>query len=939
MNAPTIFLSAASLDLKEWRDVLHGAFSRAGFRVFTQDQSLGAAPGDVKSLLTKHVLESDCVIHLAGMGYGSDAQDPFPEAPGFQCSWTQFEYYFAHQQKKDVIAYVCAPNLSKAKFAEKGAAAERKRKARLQQEHRQRVESGKFDGTPLAGKVKRTCNETVDSVQALLKAVAAAVGTLHKLDQDSCAKAQQQLYDLAAAVERIDAGVGTANEKLDSILALLMAKPQSAGEPALRLHQLPLRPEGFVGRESDLDALRKLDHGGGAMLTGLKGMGGIGKTALALVLAHEWLSRYPDAQLFLDGRGTQTSPPPPDAAALLARVIQTFLPAAKLPEDEAQLRGIYLNLLRDKKVLILLDNAANAAQAAPLTPPAGSALIVTSRQSFMLGTNAPHNVGRLPDDQAAALLREYHSALTSAEAAELVRLCAGLPLALRVAGAHMALDAAEREGPPDVAGYLQLLRSGRLAQFDLEAGDAGEVSISETLRLSESQLPPVERESWRRLGVFTASFDARAAQAVAEADEPMLARFVRRSLLEREGADRYKLHDLAAEYALMRLENQDPKTLPATYLAHARHYYEVAWEARNLYIEERNPVAGLALFDRERAQIEAAFATGSAGILPALPFLSNQPSRRLAEITTEARECSSVLLDLVSAVTYTADLRFHPRQRILWLEAQLTAARLLKDRQQEGAALGNLGNAHACLGDPRKAIEFYEQALVVMREIGDRRGEGNALGNLGSAHYDLGDARKAIELYEQWLAIARKVGDRRGEGAALGGLGLAHTALGDACKAIEFYEQQLAIVREISDRRGEGNALGNLGIAYAALGDARKAIEFHDQALVIDREIGDRRGEGAVLGNLGVAYKDLGDERKAIEFYEQALIIDREIGDRRGEGNALWSSALAYDSLGARAEAIERAEAALRLYEAIEDPNAAMVRRRLTEWRAKQQPA
>lgn len=87
------------------------------------------------------------------------------------------------------------------------------------------------------------------------------------------------------------------------------------------------------------------------------------------------------------------------------------------------------------------------------------------------------------------------------------------------------------------------------------------------------------------------------------------------------------------------------------------------------------------------------------------------------------------------------------------------------------------------------------------------------------------------------------------------------------------------------------------------------------------------------MGNLGVAYAVLGEPRRAIEFYEQALVIDHEIGDRRGEGNALWNMSLALDELGERNEAILRAEAAFEIYEAVENPNAGMVRKRLVEWR------
>ena len=693
------------------------------------------------------------------------------------------------------------------------------------------------------------------------------------------------------------------------------------------LHTLPPNPlhAGFVGRTTDLAKLRALNPAAGAHLTGLRGMGGIGKTALAVVLAHEWAPRFPDAQFFLDARGTQ--PDPPSAGKLMEQVILAFHPTAKLPDDPAAIAGIYRDVLGGKQVLLLLDNARDATQAAPLIPPAGCALIVTSRHSFMLGKTAPHDVGRLPAAEAVALLREYHGALGDAEAAALVKLCAGLPLALRLAGAHLALDAAERGGTPDVAGYLKLLGGGRLQHLDAEAAEAGEVTISETLRLSEAQLAEAERAAWRALGVFTASFDARAAAAVARPEvarhssvetQPadstlecrateMLGHFVRRSLLEREGAERFKVHDLAADYARTQLDNP---ARTALHLAHARHYTAVGDEADTIYMKG-DAVGGLALFDRERAQLEAAYAWLDAevgrGVLTAPPpGRAALPRGRGNEVGDASASswrgednppylaAARQLLDLVNAVVYTGqELRFHPRQRIAWLESQLRAARLAKHREAEGSALGNLGLAHADLGDARKAIAYHEQALVVSREIGDRRGEGNALGNLGSAHFALGDARKAIE----------------------------------------FYEQQLVIVREIGNRRGEGNALGNLGSAHVALGNARKAIEFYEQRLVIAREIGDRRGEGNALGNLGIAHKNVGDARKAIEFYEQHAGIAREIGDRRGEGNALFNSAVAHDSLGNRPEAIARAAAALAIYEAIESPAAAQVRATLAKWR------
>jgi len=206
---------------------------------------------------------------------------------------------------------------------------------------------------------------------------------------------------------------------------------------------------------------------------------------------------------------------------------------------------------------------------------------------------------------------------------------------------------------------------------------------------------------------------------------------------------------------------------------------------------------------------------------------------------------------------------------------------LLDNLQSHSAVLGNLGSAYSNMGQVEKAIDYYEQALVISKEIGDRRGEGSDLGNLGNAYNDLGQVKNAIDYYKQALMISKEIGDRQGEGNRLGNLGNAYSHLGQVEKAIEYYQKALAISTEIGDRRNEGNWLGNLGNAYSDLGQVEKAIEYHEQALVIAREIGDRRGEGKRLGNLGMAYSDLGQIEKAIKYYEQALVIAKEIKDPR----------------------------------------------------------
>lgn len=593
----------------------------------------------------------------------------------------------------------------------------------------------------------------------------------------------------------------------------------------------------------------------------------------------------------------------------MEKVIFAYRPEARLPNDIDAIRGLYHDVLRDQRALIIVDNARDAAQVRPLLPNAGCALIVTSRNSFVIGTRPPHYLGRLPDADAVVLLRQYYGALTDADAASLIRFCAGLPLVLRIVGAHMSLDADDRCGMPDVLLYLSRLESGRLGLLNAGADSAGEVAVSESLRLSEERLSDPARSMWRKLAVFSSSFDSRAAKAVAGADDVMLDAFVRQSILDRDG-DRFRIHDLVAEYASAQL---DVRQLTSTRISHASHFTIVGEEADEHYLSG-DSIAGLALFDRERSQLEDAFS-----------WLCSLPPDS---------ERARLIISLINSTTHTSALRFHVRdQRIPRLNEWLRAALILRDQHTTGRALGNLGLAYKELGDSRKAIEYFEQALPIFRDIGNLRGEGNALGSLGFAYYALGEPRKAIEYNEQALIISRRIAFKHGEGADLNNLGNSYRALGEYTRAIAYFEQSLAIAREIRDRQGEGATLTDLGLAHNALGEYTQAIAYTELSLSIFREIGDRRGEGNALGNIGVAYHTLGNTQKAITYHEQHLVIARDVGDRQGEGDALWNISLALESLGRLSDAITGAEAASSILELIASPLFSRVREAVVRWR------
>jgi tetratricopeptide (TPR) repeat protein len=704
---------------------------------------------------------------------------------------------------------------------------------------------------------------------------------------------------------------------------------QAASVELRPLHQLPSVPPAFTGRELELrdleTALAKQGNIGAAISAsgaGIQGMGGVGKTALATKLAHQFKDKYPDAQICLNLRGFDPmgrKPMPPVEA--MQSIIHAFQPELKLPETAEELSPIYNSVLNEAgRVLLFLDNAANVEQIQPLLPPSNCLLLITSRNQFSLPGLATRNIDCLPPEKSRELLLKLAPRLKGHEATA-ANLCGHLPLALDVfAGAI---------NNKSLTSVPELLERLRTRQEKLDAVDAA-------FQVSYELLGDELQKRWRLLAVFSASFDLPAAAAVWDegpgrdalprvqagrqvgpTDSLNSARnamqmLVNASLVERnETTQRFRLHDLVRQFCNGKLSDAERD---AAMMRYARHYTKAGRQAQQLYRKgAENVLRGLDLFDRERIHIEAAY-----------EWLEPKHDEASA----------ALLIELVDAVVDTGQaLRFHPSQRIRWSEGQRDAARITKNRQMECLALGNLGNAYAHMGEQGKAIEFYEQVLVIYRETGNRRGEGATLANLGLAYFNLGEPRKAIELYERALVIAREIVNRRVEGKALGNLGNAYAHLGEPRKAIELFEQARVISREIGDRHDEGNILCCLGIAFTDLGEPLKAIEFLEQQMVIAREIRDKRGEGDALNNIGIVYAGFGELRKAVDSFDQARMIAREIGDWSGEGSRLFNSALALEKLGDRAQAIACAEAALQIFEAIEHPAAATVRAQLEKWK------
>ena len=537
--------------------------------------------------------------------------------------------------------------------------------------------------------------------------------------------------------------------------------------------QIPPPPPDFTGREEEIsDILSNFDKG--ATITGLRGMGGIGKTVLAFVLAERLKDHFPDGQCFIDLQGMSKSPVSP--AAAMAQVIRAYHPRERLPENQNELRGLYLSVLAGKKALILLDNAASREQVEPLLPPARCAVLITSRNRFALPGLKKKNINVLPPDNAKALLLDIAERIGN-KAEELAKLCGYLPLALRNAASVLA----EREDI-GVDEYERRL-SDKKERLGLVEG---------SFSLSYDLLSPIRRIQWCRLSVFPGYFDCDGAAAVLnmarDHSAEALSDLVKWSLVDFIPSDdfRYKLHDLARLFAESRLESDERVDAQQR---HADHYLKVLDSVKQqLYRKgKKGTLIGLKIFDREWENIR----TGQAW---AETMVHHDGIMNSANLDTELFLYLASHYPIIGASVL--DLRLHPHIKIRWLEAALIAASRRRDTSSKLMILNSMGRAHDALGEVEKAIKYFEQALAIAHEIEDRQGEGASLRGLGRAYAGLGEMEKAIEYYEQSLVIAREIKNRYGEGANLGGLGRAYAELGETKKAIEYFEQAFVIARE-----------------------------------------------------------------------------------------------------------------------------------------------
>jgi tetratricopeptide (TPR) repeat protein len=669
--------------------------------------------------------------------------------------------------------------------------------------------------------------------------------------------------------------------------------------------ELPADIADFTGRDEEVArVLAFLEHGQGRQMTAvvisaISGQAGVGKTALAVHAAHLVRRRFPDGQLQVNLRGAEAQALDP------GEVLRRFLRRLgieddkSIPEDLEERAALYRSRIADRRVLILLDNAASEAQVRPLLPGSPTCAALITSRIRLRGLEAARSLDLdvlEPKPATDLLARVIGVERVEAEpevAEEIIALCGRLPLAIQIAGRRLA----DMPQLP-LARLAEQLRDTRERLSVLRVGDLDvRTSFSWSYRGLQDE---EERRLFRLLGLLRArDFPAWVAGAVLgmtpEEGARLIERLVDARLLEGgrgeeddAGQHRYRYHDLLRDYAREQLEEEEPAAAPRRALERIVGGYQVLGRTANALLEPRdNPSDPHHVSIPRRAGVST----------------SEEPSRQdaLAWFTAERASLVAAIEQASDAglwrptwqLAMTLPAFFEPRA--LWVDWRqthdlaLAATRQGGDREGEAQVLRSLGYLLRELGRPQEAVDFLEQSLQTFRALNDHLGEARVLCNFIRTYRDLGRFTDALACFQRALPAARALGDRWLEANILRDVGMAYRDHGDRDEALAHLEEALPLFQQVGDGWLEAYTVRDIGIVYRQQGRLAEANACFQQSLVVFKELGDRRGVARALNSLGESYREERSWGEAIAHLQGCLRIFQELGDRRWEAYTLRS--------------------------------------------------
>ncbi|WP_406222926.1 ATP-binding protein [Streptomyces decoyicus] len=684
--------------------------------------------------------------------------------------------------------------------------------------------------------------------------------------------------------------------------------------PVIVTRTLPRDVSSFTGRDAELRQL--LDTAGTTGIRTIDGMPGVGKTVLAVRAAHLLAERFPDGQLMVSLESHTRGRSPADPADVLDTLLTgRGIAPQRIPPTLEGRSSMWRDQLAGKKVLLVLDDAADQDQIEPLLPGSGSCLVlVTSRRRMVALDGAePLPLDVLPPGQAAQLFtRLARRGPDGAEAdtvARIVQRCGYLPLAIVLLAGRLAHHPAW-----SVSRFAEDFTATRDRLAELASGSRATAAAFE---MSYRNLHQDQQSLFRHLALHPGpDMDAYAVAAltgvhpVARAHREMDVLYTDH-LVDEVGPGRYRLHDLIREYASTLAAN-DPTADRERAMERLLDYYQYAAATADHQLARRpRPAlpAPAAIPDlTSRAQATAWMRTEHLNL-----FACADQAHAMGHPARVIRLAASMAITLRFKGPWLRALVLH--------EAAATAARQLGDRLGEAIVHNELGRIRRLTGNHRAATTHHERALRLYQELGNRLGETQALNNLGRLRRRTGDYVGATALHERALHIHQELSSELGEAHALNDLGRVHRLTGNYANAAKLHERALHIYRRLGNVYGDAHASNDLGRVRQLTADHDQAATLHEHALRLHRELDNQQGEAYALNDLGRVRRLAHDYATAASLHERALHIHQQLGNRQGEAEALndLGATLAAKSARAR-EALALHEQAAQLARQIGSP-------------------
>jgi tetratricopeptide (TPR) repeat protein len=656
---------------------------------------------------------------------------------------------------------------------------------------------------------------------------------------------------------------------------------------AAATHTLPRDIATFTGRTSEVAELTeavlgRIGTGRLIEVITIDGMAGVGKTALAVHVAHALAGQFPDGQIFLRLYGNTPGQKPVEPAEALATLLLSagVAPQQIPPGLEARV-ALWRDRTASSRMLLLLDDASSSSQVKPLVPGGtGTLVLLTSRRRLVSLTDTlPVTLETLRPDEAKDLLVRL-TGLTAVESdlIDVARLCGYLPLAISLTAGRFKHHRSWT--------FADLANELASSKDRLESMRADDQSVSAAFDVSYRDLTPSQQLLFRRLGSHPgADFDAYHAAALVDMDlrtsDRLMDGLYTAHLVDETVRSRYRFHDLISAHARTMAGEDDPAERAAA-ITRLMSYYVSTARAADLHITRharRSPDTQL---------VPPAHAPTFDSRARAVAWMSMERVN-LHAVADYAGRTGHPWCAIAIAAALHAYLRSHGHwdQAASLHRAALAQARGTGDRSTEAGALQNLGDIQRLIGKFPAAVRSQESAITLYRELGDWQGEAASLNHLGFVLRRLGEYPTAAARLERALDLYRKVGDRRGEAEALNYLGDVQRITGDYSGAAANQEKALILYREMGDQHGEANVLCSQGDAWRLWGNYAAATQCLIQALQLARDLGSRNAEANSLNYLGDVQMFTGDYTAATHAQETALALYRELGNQHGQANAL----------------------------------------------------